>query len=170
MNNILYKIMRIVKSKDSITFDLYNAELKINFELKFCCCLRTTYYYQVYKYYENSYSVTDIEFHEMDYNKKFPINDINEEDMIIIVDFSIEPSEMLDLLRINKNVIWIDHHITAINKYDEWMSLIKEATGVDRIEGLRYNGLAGCELTWLFYNGYFKDESEIYLDKALYIL
>lgn len=65
--DITYKIMRLVKTKDSITFDLYNAELKINFELKFCCCLRTSYYYQIYKYYENcqnlnqSVTITEIE-------------------------------------------------------------------------------------------------------------
>lgn len=51
--DITYKIMRLVKNKDSITFDLYNDELKINFELKFCCCLRTTYYYEIYNYYLN---------------------------------------------------------------------------------------------------------------------
>lgn len=46
--DITYKIMRIVKNVDSITFDLFNAELNINFELKFCCSLRTTYYYEIY--------------------------------------------------------------------------------------------------------------------------
>lgn len=51
--DITYKIMRLVKTKDFITFDLYNDELKINFELKFCCCLRTTYYYEIYNYYLN---------------------------------------------------------------------------------------------------------------------
>ena len=65
--DIMYKIMRLVKTKDSITFDLYNAELKINFKLKFCCCLRTVYYYQIYKYYQNcqqinqSVTITEIE-------------------------------------------------------------------------------------------------------------
>lgn len=51
--DIMYKIMRLVKTKDSITFDLYNCDLNINFELKFCCCLKTTYYYQIYNYYSN---------------------------------------------------------------------------------------------------------------------
>lgn len=65
--NITYKIMRLVKTKDFITFDLYNDELKINFELKFCCSLRTTYYYEIYNYYNRcqilrqNVTITEIE-------------------------------------------------------------------------------------------------------------
>ena len=65
--DITYKIMRIVKTKDSITFDLYSYELRINFELKFCCCSNAICYYEIYKYYENcqktnqSVTITEIE-------------------------------------------------------------------------------------------------------------
>jgi oligoribonuclease NrnB/cAMP/cGMP phosphodiesterase (DHH superfamily) len=53
---------------------------------------------------------------------------------------------MKKLLKITNNVHWIDHHISAIRKYD--------GTGLDTtVKGIRYNGVAGCLLTWayLFY-------------------
>ena len=124
--------------------------------------------YIAYKNYKDKYK--DIEFIEMDYSKKLTLENFTNQDIIIIVDFSIEPKEMIDLLKITKNVIWIDHHITAIEKYNDWYDLIKEATGVEEIEGLRFNGLAGCELTWLYFTNRYTNSKEINYDEALYEL
>ena len=126
--------------------------------------------YQAYKYYEKSVSVTDIEFYEMDYSNRFPLELIEDNDTIVIVDYSIEPVEMISLLKITKDVVWIDHHITAIEKYENWYDLIKEATGIEKIKGLRYVGLAGCELTWLYFNGYITNDSDLEIEDALYEL
>lgn len=68
---------------------------------------------------------------------------IQKDEFVFIVDFSIEVEEMRKLLQITKNVIWIDHHITAIKKYDGFEIEIK---------GLRVNGIAGCMLTWAYFN------------------
>lgn len=86
---------------------------------------------------------------EMDYSKKFPIDIIKEDELIYIVDFSIEPKDMVDLLRITKRVYWIDHHISAINKYNEWQDIINEVID-NPIKGLRFDGISGCALTWLY--------------------
>lgn len=83
------------------------------------------------------------EFFKIDYGMKFPMDEIGKNETVYIVDFSIEPEEMEELLRITKNVIWIDHHATAIKKYKSFDKTIK---------GIRYDGIAGCMLTWLYFN------------------
>lgn len=109
--------------------------------------------YLVYKHYKNlGIKDNQYKYHEMNYNKDFPLQQIQPEDIVYIVDFSIDPNIMIELLKITKNVIWIDHHISAIDKYKDWWNLIEIATGEDYIEGLRLNGISGCALTWLFLN------------------
>lgn len=85
---------------------------------------------------------TEVEFYEMDYGRGVPFHLIKKNEVVYIVDFSIEVSEMEELLKITKNVVWIDHHISAIEKYNGYN---KEIRG---IRGIREVGKAGCELTW----------------------
>jgi oligoribonuclease NrnB/cAMP/cGMP phosphodiesterase (DHH superfamily) len=80
-------------------------------------------------------------FMEMDYTTKFPIEAIRPNEQIYIVDFSISPDEMRELLKITTNVTWIDHHKTAIEKYKDFEYEIK---------GIRYDGVAGCMLTYCY--------------------
>lgn len=80
----------------------------------------------------------------INYGMKFPLESIQAEELVYIVDYSIEPSEMEELMKITKgNVVWIDHHKTAIEKYKTYK---------DYIPGLRYDGIAGCMLTWFYFN------------------
>lgn len=78
---------------------------------------------------------------EMDYNKKFPIELIQPNEQVYIVDFSISPDEMRELLTITKDVTWIDHHITAIQKYEGFEH---------EIRGIRYDGVSGAMLTYCY--------------------
>lgn len=80
-------------------------------------------------------------FVEMDYSKRFPFEMIHENEQIFIVDFSIDPTDMLRLLKITEDVTWIDHHITAIKKYEGF---------AHKIRGIRRNGVAGCMLTYCY--------------------
>lgn len=50
---------------------------------------------------------------------------------------------MKKLLEITKDVTWIDHHISAIEKYNNFNIPIK---------GIRYDGIAGCMLTYIYLN------------------
>lgn len=88
------------------------------------------------------YATADVsaQFVEMDYHKRFPLEDIQPGEEVWIVDFSIEPAEMEKLLEITKDVIWIDHHVSSIEKYG----------GDCAIKGLRSVDSSGCELAWLF--------------------
>lgn len=77
----------------------------------------------------------------IDYRDKFPLDTIEPGEHVYIVDFSIQPDEMRELLKITNNVTWIDHHKTAIEKYADFEH---------EIRGVRYDGIAGCELTWIY--------------------
>jgi oligoribonuclease NrnB/cAMP/cGMP phosphodiesterase (DHH superfamily) len=82
-------------------------------------------------------------FIEINYGKPFPLDIIQPNEVVYIVDYSIEPEEMIELLKITQNVIWIDHHKTAIEKYADFPY---------RVKGLRKDGIAGCMLTYCFLN------------------
>lgn len=82
-----------------------------------------------------------LRFISMDYKDVFPIASINQNERVYIVDFSIEPETMRELLKITKDVTWIDHHKTAIAKYKDFEHDIR---------GIRYDGVAGCMLTWCY--------------------
>lgn len=81
-------------------------------------------------------------FCEMDYNTPFPIEYIKNDEVVYILDYSIDPEDMRKLLAKTENVIWIDHHKTAIEKYNDF--------GVD-IRGIREaDGDSGCLLTYKY--------------------
>ena len=81
---------------------------------------------------------------EMDYNKKFPFDIIGPDEKVYIVDFSLKPHEMMRLLKLTSNVVWIDHHQNIISQYNNFPY---------DILGLRMDGTAGCELTWIYFYG-----------------
>ena len=81
------------------------------------------------------------EFVPINYGMDFPFETIQQDEQIYIVDFSILPEQMEQLLKITENVTWIDHHISAIKRYDNFPHNIK---------GIRYDGIAGCMLTYCY--------------------
>ncbi len=89
--------------------------------------------------YENN---DNCEFIEMNYDKKFPFNKISKDEKVIIVDFSLNTPDMEKLLSITDNIIWIDHHKSAIEKYRDFKRNIK---------GIRFDGISGAGLTYLYY-------------------
>lgn len=84
------------------------------------------------------------DFRKINYGMKFPFHDIKQDEFVFIVDYSIEPEEMWQLLSITKNVFWIDHHQSTIEAYKDFKCDIK---GV-RITG---SGISGANLTWLYF-------------------
>jgi uncharacterized protein len=81
------------------------------------------------------------ELYEVDYDKTVPIYTVEPNEEVWIVDFSIKPNEMTDLLGITPNVVWIDHHITSLKDYENFSPEVK---------GKREVGMAGCELTFRY--------------------
>jgi oligoribonuclease NrnB/cAMP/cGMP phosphodiesterase (DHH superfamily) len=82
----------------------------------------------------------------MDYNKEFPFDEIEKDEEVFILDFSLQKEgDFGRLLEKTMNVTWIDHHKTAIDKH--------ENKGNTPLDGIRRNGVAACELTWEYFFG-----------------
>lgn len=90
---------------------------------------------------DEAYYEDDPEFVEMSYEKPFPMEKIRPNEQVYIVDYSISPDEMRELLKITEDVTWIDHHKTAIEKYDGFEHDIR---------GVRFDGAAACMLTYCY--------------------
>lgn len=82
---------------------------------------------------------------EMDYAKSVPFDLIGNGEQVWIVDFSLSLSDMDKLRTITKDIVWIDHHKTAIAKYVDYPH---------KIIGIRRDEEAGCVLTWKYVHWY----------------
>lgn len=79
----------------------------------------------------------------MQYHYNFLPEAVPENDEVYIVDFSLAPEVMDRLLERTKNVVWIDHHKSAIEKYEGYPH---------ELTGIRAIGVAACVLTYLYFN------------------
>ena len=106
--------------------------------------LITKMYKMLPKIHINHKDTLEIKLYEMDYSKPFPIEDIEPNDTIFILDYSIEPEEMTDLISVttSSRIIWIDHHKSAIDKYSKCK--------MDNIDGVRRTGISASALTYLY--------------------
>lgn len=78
----------------------------------------------------------NIRFYETDY--KMPPPTIKPNEIVYIVDFSYDPTNMSKITNKSNNVVWCDHHKTAKSYgYD-----------FDGFRDFSEKGLAGCECTW----------------------
>jgi len=83
------------------------------------------------------YIYPDAKLVPFNYDKKIDWSLINKDSIVYMVDISASKEDMLELKRITKKFIWIDHHISKIN----------ELEGIE-FDGLRKDGTAACILTW----------------------
>lgn len=90
-----------------------------------------------------NYEFNKYDFIRVDYSTNINVHEISQNENIFIVDFSFTPDVMREVLKITQNVTWIDHHISAIQRYENFEY---------DIPGVRYSGVAGCMLTWLYFN------------------
>ncbi len=81
----------------------------------------------------------EAELHPINYNQPFPWEIITSADTVYMVDFGLQPFEKMVRLSASCRLIWIDHHISAIEAC--------KAYG-ETILGKREVGKAACELTW----------------------
>lgn len=86
------------------------------------------------------YKYPECELFGIDYGQEIPWNLIGKHNKIFLVDFSFQPvNNTLKLIDLNKQLIWIDHHISAIRELFDY-----------DIKGLQEVGKGACELTWRF--------------------
>ena len=97
--------------------------------------------------YENNYNEED--YFEVDYVQELPLDKILKDEKVYFVDYSFSKNTyhvLLEILKITKNVIWIDHHQSSIDLIDEYPEL-------ESIEGIvRNNNISGAGLTWMYFN------------------
>lgn len=101
--------------------------------------------YIMFKYFE------DLGYHaealEADYDMEFDFSNMVEQgDKVCIVDYSLKPNdmEMLQKFVDASDIVWIDHHKSAIESYTDYANL----------DGIRYIGKSGCELAYIYTHGF----------------
>lgn len=102
-------------------------------------------------------SKESLRYVEIDYTEQFPYELIYADELIVIVDFSPnDPDGFKRLLEFTHNIIWIDHHGTAIDKHKAYIDRVNaEALKLGNypiIKGVQIEGdKAACELTWDYF-------------------
>ena len=92
------------------------------------------------------YAHGDCELLGYNYDQEIPYEEIDKHQDVVICDISF-PMEYMFKLHAEKNLIWIDHHASAIALYEEQL---KKEGGLG-IKGLRMVGKAAIELTWEYF-------------------
>ena len=96
-------------------------------------------------------------YRKHDYPFKVNMPNIVPNTLVIMVDISFPVKEMREMYELCKSTpgcqfIWIDHHATAINAMSTEM--LEDGKSLnDAIEGIRFNGIAACELMYFYYQG-----------------
>ena len=104
----------------------------------------------------NHYCENVDEFIGMDYGMEFPLWDkLDKNDTVYMVDFGLQPFEDMVLLNQICDLIWIDHHKTAIDNIED--STIE-------FKGIQEIGIGACQMVWEYL---FPDKSIPYGIKLL---
>ena len=80
----------------------------------------------------------------IDYLNLFPLHKIEDDEEVYLVDFSLDPDIMDLLMMKTRNITWIDHHKTAIEKYKDYEDL-------NAFRGVRFDGVSACLLTYCYF-------------------
>lgn len=84
----------------------------------------------------------DAELIGINYGDAFPWDTVKKEDTVYMVDFSLQPFEGMVKLNGLCDLIWIDHHKSAIEEY---------AISLEAIAGIKEEGLGACALVWRWF-------------------
>lgn len=102
------------------------------------CAAAIVFHSQVWMYQDGVTALTP-EMIDIDYKDTIDLSKILPNEEIYIVDFSFKPEVMEELLKITQQIVWIDHHKTAMEyRYSQ------------ELKGIRDNNFSGCELTWKY--------------------
>ncbi|NLJ27882.1 MAG: hypothetical protein GX433_07705 [Deltaproteobacteria bacterium] len=88
------------------------------------------------------YAYPQCEMIGINYGQEFPWTRIERGEKVFMVDFCLEPFEDMLKLKEQCDLVWIDHHKTAIEESKKYF--------IENWAGIREIGKAACELTWLY--------------------
>lgn len=101
----------------------------------------------------NYFHAYNVKLYPINYGDKFPFDEISKEDIVYMVDFTLEPfKDMVKLKSLCKQLIWIDHHISSIRRYNEYTLYNNDFY----IDGFRNRNYAACELVWYWFSKHWK--------------
>ncbi len=83
----------------------------------------------------------------LNHDMEIPYEQIEQHDKIVICDISL-PIDYMFKLNESKDLVWIDHHISVINEYEDVMYRGEN----EEIKGLRRSGTAAIQLTWEYFH------------------
>lgn len=102
-------------------------------------CSAAIAYRYLQKYNSNN---EQIKLYEIDYDTPFPIDKIVKNEKVYVLDFCLEDDEVnKKLLNITRNIVWIDHHKTSLEK-----------NNIKHLDGVRDTSKAACVLTWQYFH------------------
>lgn len=104
--------------------------------------------YLVGRYFKGS-NINNIKYYEMGYDSNIDLDELNKEDEVYIVDYHFPIDIFKQIQDKVQKVVWIDHHISAINEYNEYY----KEKGLDinkEIEGFWKNGDSATLLTYKY--------------------
>jgi oligoribonuclease NrnB/cAMP/cGMP phosphodiesterase (DHH superfamily) len=79
----------------------------------------------------------------INYSKPFPFDIVDKDSRVWILDCAPNFDEMVALYKITSDVVWIDHHVSAIKRFEG--SYIVDGKS---IPGVRQENHSACVLTW----------------------
>ena len=105
-------------------------------------------------------SFHDVGLFPINYGEKLPLNSIEPEEEVVMLDFAPDSEdEFLALLNRTQNVIWIDHHKSAIEKYESY-----------NLKGIRSTDHCAAVLAWEFYKDALLKKGKIVRSQLPYTL
>lgn len=91
------------------------------------------------------YFYPECELVGINYGDDFPWMTIGRDEIVYMVDFSIQPFDgMIQLAATTPHFHWVDHHISAIKDYHKHDFMM---------HGLRRDGIGACQLVWEYLSG-----------------
>jgi nanoRNase/pAp phosphatase (c-di-AMP/oligoRNAs hydrolase) len=88
----------------------------------------------------------EIELMGLNHDMEIPYDEIIKHDKIIVCDISL-PVDFMFKLSQEKDFVWIDHHISVIEQYENKL----KTENLEPIKGLRRVGTAAMLLTWEYF-------------------
>ena len=88
----------------------------------------------------------EIELLGLNHDMEIPYDEILKHDKIVVCDISL-PVDFMFKLSQEKDFVWIDHHISVIEQYEDKL----QSEGLEPIKGIRRVGTAAMILTWEYF-------------------
>lgn len=141
------KEMKITKNTKALIFHHFDGD-------GFCAC-----YWAVRHALDLGIKRSNIKTVTVDYDCNEDEIETDANTVVYVVDYTFSSEKMEYLYNASKNLIWVDHHGTALDR----MRNYKDGA-LWGLDGIRFDGVAACELMWVLYK--YGDPTEIVVENG----